>query len=90
MKYVICAENCCKARLATSKSELNRIVTGVEEGPGIICIAWSKNTPTNVMAQTSASILGEEKSMLIGLHYAVDNSTPLHEMLWEAFEKVLS
>lgn len=90
MKYVICVENGGKPKLVRSKSELNRIVTGVKEGPGIVCIAWNENTPANVMAQTSENILGKEQSMLIGFSYLVDNSTPLHEMLWEAFEKVLS
>lgn len=90
MKYVICVENVGKPRLVNSKADLNRVVANIEEGPGIICIAWNKNTPGSVMAQTSENILGKEQSMLIGFSYLVDDSTPLHEMLWEAFEKVLS
>lgn len=89
MKYIITVEG-RKSMLANSKSELDRVIINTEEGPGIICTAWSKDTPASVMATISEHILGKEESMLIGLRYFVDSSTPLHEMLWEEFEKALS
>lgn len=88
MKYIVTTEN-GKSTLVSSKSELNRVVANIEEGPGIICTAWSKNTPAGVMASISEHILGKEKSMLVGLRCVVDGS-PLDEVLWEEFEKALS
>lgn len=89
MKYVITIEG-RKSMLANSKAELDRVVVNAEDGPGITCTAWSKDTPVNVMAAISEHILGKEKSLSIGLYCLVDNSTPLSEMLWEEFEKALS
>lgn len=88
MRYIVTVQS-RGSRLANSKSELNRIIANIEEGPGIICTAWSENTPADIMAKISESILGNEKSMLVGLQCIID-STPLHEMLWEEFEKALS
>ena len=88
MKYVITVEG-CKSTLANSKAELDRVVVNAEDGPGIICTAWGKDTPANIMAAISESILGKEKSMIVGLRCVVD-STPLDEALWEEFEKALS
>ena len=89
MKYIVTTEN-GKSTLVSSKRELNRVIENIEEGPGIICTAWSKDTPAGVMVSVAEHIIGKEESMLIGLRYLVDNSTPLHEMLWEEFEKALS
>lgn len=88
MKYIVTVEG-CDPKLVNSKNELNHIVANTKDGLGIICTAWSENTPGCIMARISESILGREKSMVVGLRCVVD-STPLHEMLWEEFEKVLS
>ena len=88
MKYVITVEG-RKSTLANSKNELNKIVINTEDGLGIICTAWSKDTPGGVMASISEHILGREKSMLVGFQCVIDN-TPVDEALWEEFEKALS